>query len=100
MTLSETWRRDNKHQIHYVQVPGYSLVFKNRKGNKRGGGVAIYLKEEFKYMERTDIRNIEPDIEHIWIEIRGKNKNCSILLGVLYQISRKSPFGLKNLNQF
>jgi DNA-binding sugar fermentation-stimulating protein len=60
------------------------MVFKNR-GERRGGGVAIYIREELKYKERSDLVNIEPSMEHIWIEIKGKNKNSTVLLGVFYQ---------------
>ena len=28
---------------------------------------------------------LEPSVEHIWIEISGKNKNSNVLLGVFYQ---------------
>ena len=84
MTLSETWLRNNVHQIAHIQIPGYSFAFKNR-GEKRGGGVAVYLREELKYKERTDLMRLEPSVEHIWIEISGKNKNSNVLLGVFYQ---------------
>ena len=84
LTLSETWLRNNVHQIAHIQIPGYSFAFKNR-GEKRGGGVAVYLREELKYKERTDLMRLEPSVEHIWIEISGKNKNSNVLLGVLYQ---------------
>ena len=84
LTLSETWLRNNFHQIAHIQIPGYSFAFKNR-GEKRGDGVAVYLREELKYKERTDLMRLEPSVEHIWIEISGKNKNSNVLLGVFYQ---------------
>ena len=84
LTLSETWLRNNVHQIAHIQIPGNSFAFKNR-GEKRGGGVAVYLGEELKCKERTDLMRLEPSVEHIWIEISGKNKNSNVLLGVFYQ---------------
>ena len=81
LTLSETWLRNNVHQIAHIQIPRYSFAFKNR-GEKRGGGVAVYLRQELKYKERTDLMRLEPSVEHIWIEISGKNKNSNVLLCV------------------
>ena len=31
VTLSETWLRDNKHQLNYVKMSGYSFIYKNRE---------------------------------------------------------------------
>ena len=45
----------------------------------------VYLRGELKYKERTDIMRLEPSVEHIWIEISGKNKNSNVLLSVFYQ---------------
>ena len=57
--------------------------------NSRGGGVGIYIKEKTvaKYNIRDDIINLEPTLEHLWIEVEGKNKNSNILLCVVYQSS-------------
>ena len=37
MTLSETWLKNNKHMLEYVQVDGYNSEFINRRGRKSGG---------------------------------------------------------------
>ena len=37
MTLSETWLKNNKHMLEYVQVDGYNSEFINRGGRKSGG---------------------------------------------------------------
>ena len=50
-----------------------------------GGGVGLFIKEHLKYKVRRDISNIDPDLEQLWVELTFKNKNLSILLGVLYQ---------------
>ena len=83
MTLSETWLKNDKHMIDYVQIEGYNTEFRHRQG-RRGGGVGLFIKEDLKNKIRRDISNIEPDLEQLWVELTFKNKNSSILLGVLY----------------
>ena len=84
MTTSETWLKDDNKMIDYVQIPGYQLEYRNR-GNRRGD-VGVYIKESIKeYKVRKDINRIGVDIEHLWIEVMGKNRNHSYLLGTVYQ---------------
>ena len=41
ITLSETWLKNDKHLLEYVNLPGYKFSY--RSGDeKRGGGVGIY----------------------------------------------------------
>ena len=82
--MSETWLKDNALLLQYVTIPGYSHVFRNR--NKiRGGGVGVYLREGISYKRRIDIENMEPNLEHLWLENSGRNKHSKMLLGVLYR---------------
>ena len=32
-----------------------------------------------------DIENIEPDLEHIWLELPGRNRHSKVLLVVIYR---------------
>ena len=84
ITLSETWLKDNHYLIEHVQMPGYELDYRNRN-DKRGGGVEVYVKDHIKFKRRSDIEKIDETIEHMWLEIPGKNKYSTFLLGVLYQ---------------
>ena len=86
MTLSETWLKNNKLMLEYVQIGGYNNEFINREG-RRGGGIGVYVKDCFKYKIRKDIVGFEADIEHIWIELTYRNKNSSVLVGAFYQDS-------------
>ena len=71
--------------IDYVQIPGYQLEYRNRE-NRRGGGVAVYISDKIKgYKVRKDIHRVIPDIEQLWLEVEGKNKNHSFLIGTVYQ---------------
>lgn len=50
----------------------------------RGGGACFYIKDTIKFKRRKDIENISLDLEHLWIELPGKNKNIRLLAGVIY----------------
>ena len=41
-----------------------------------------------KYKRRTDIENKEPDLEHLWLELAGRNKNSKMLMGITYRSNR------------
>ena len=84
ITLTETWLKDNPFLLEYVKIEGYKMYYHNRD-NKRGGGVGIYIKDNIKHKLCKDIVNINPALEHLWLEIEGKNKHSKLLLCVAYQ---------------
>ena len=79
MSISETWLKDDSNLLQYVTIPGYRFEYKNRD-TRRGGGVAFYLKDHLQYKVRNDITRLDDQIEHLWLEIQGKNKTILILL--------------------
>ena len=91
ITMSETWLKNNPHLLNYVTIPGYSNIFRNRD-YIRGGGVGVYLRDAIDFKRRTDIENIEPELEHIWLEIPGRNRHSKSLLGVMYRSERMQNF--------
>ena len=86
ISLSETWLKDNKYLLDYVNIPGCNFEYRNRD-NRRGGGVGFYLQEDVSYKVRRDIVRMDESIEHLWFEIQGKNKHSSYLFGSFYQPS-------------
>ena len=42
--LSETWLKNDKHLLEYVNLPGYKFSYRNRD-EKRGGGVGVYINQ-------------------------------------------------------
>ena len=99
ITLSETWLKDNQHVLDYVRISGYSIEYRNRK-DRSGGGVGIYLRDNINSKVRSDIINLEPDFEHIWIEIEGKNKHSHVLIGNFYQPNFNKTDQLNWLDKF
>ena len=85
--MSETWLKDNELFLQHVTIPGYNCEFRNRESIK-GDGVGAYTKESVKYKRRTDIENKEPNLEHLWLELAGCNKNSKTLMGIMYRSNR------------
>ena len=44
-----------------------------------------YIRVNINYKRRKDIENTQPDMEHLWLEIQGKNKHSKLLLGNFYR---------------
>ena len=65
--------------IDYVQILGYEFIYNNRE-HPRGWGVAYYIKEYLEFKEGKDTDNLDKTTEHLWIEVKGKNKNSSLLV--------------------
>ena len=84
ITMSETWLKENNLLIQYVTIPGYIHAFNNRD-KIRGGGVGVYIKESIKFRRREDLEKRYPTMEHLWIEIAGRNRHSKLLLGTIYR---------------
>ena len=82
--LSETWLRNHKELLDHVAIEGYVTEFRHREVTK-GGGVGAYIKDNIPYKRRYDIENIQPSMEHLWLELPGRNKHSKLLLGVIYR---------------
>ena len=79
ITLSETWLKNDKHLLEYVNLPGYKFSYRNRD-EKRGGGVGVYIKDCITYKIRNDIISIDGSLEHQWVEV----------IGIVYQPSSEN----------
>ena len=80
--MSETWLKENNLLLQHVTIPGYVHAFNNRD-KIRGGGVGIYIKESIKFKRRQDLGKCYPTMEHLWIEIPGRNRYIKLLLGTI-----------------
>ena len=84
ITLSETWwLKNDKHLFEYVSLPGYKFSYMNID-EKQGGGVGVYIKDYITYKIRNDIISLNDSLEHLWVELKGKNKKSPNLI-VVYQ---------------
>ena len=84
INLQETWLNEfNKTLIHF---PNYNIEYKNRI-NKRGGGLAMLIKENIKYSVRSDLSSTEDKqqlYDCLFIEVNQPNKQ-KLILGNIYR---------------
>ena len=52
---------------------------------KQGGGVGVYIKDYITYKIRNDISSLNDSLEHLGVELKGRNKKSPNLIGVVYQ---------------
>ena len=78
---------------------GYDLYYNNRE-NKRGGGVAAYVRVSLKCKIRKDFCSLNTNIEHLWLELLGKNRHSHLLIGVFYQPNFETKSKLEWLKKF
>ena len=79
--ISETWLKDISHTC---DIPGYKFIH-NHRIDADGGGVGLYLAENFEFKNRPDLvfQNSQC-AESLFVEvIRPKQKN--LIIGVLYR---------------
>jgi hypothetical protein len=82
ITIVETWL--NNCQELYYSIPGYNLISAPRL-LKRGGGVAIYVKNGLSYHVRDDIQlGQTKTFEHLVVEISSFNYR-SVVISFIYK---------------
>uniref|UniRef100_A0A8B9CU89 Reverse transcriptase domain-containing protein n=1 Tax=Anser brachyrhynchus TaxID=132585 RepID=A0A8B9CU89_9AVES len=79
VAITETWW-DHSHDWS-AAMSGYRLFRRDRQ-HRRGGGVALYIRECFD-VEELEAGNDK--VESLWVRIRGKANKASILVGVCYR---------------
>lgn len=86
LALSETWLNDDMQ--YFYSLPQYNAVHFCIK-NRRGGGVSVFIHEDFEFIERKDlsIYFTETEAEAVFIEI---SKFCcfggqTIVIGCIYR---------------
>ena len=79
VAITETWW-DHSHDWS-AAMDGYKLFRKDRQG-RRGGGVALYVKECF---EVTELMTGDNKVESLWVKIRGRADKADILVGICYR---------------
>ena len=80
--ITETWFNCNTH-LELYNMENYSLVQVCRS-DKVGGGVAMYVKNGIDYAIRNDLSFCSPELEVLFIEVKGL-KNKSTIFGCVYR---------------
>ena len=66
-------------------MDGYRLFRKDRR-TRRGGGVALYVREQLECIELGLGAN-EEQVETLWVRIKGQAHTGDITVGVYYRAS-------------
>jgi hypothetical protein len=86
LTFTETWLDDHLQDI--VQFDNYHSIFKHKDKQKEGGGLAVYIKDEFNFKKRNDLAvptEKQQLFDTLFIEISHPSYKSSIILGILYR---------------
>ncbi|KAF7249149.1 Teneurin-2 [Varanus komodoensis] len=78
---TETWW--DERQIWNVNIEGYHLFRKDRKG-KRGGGMALYVREGIGCSE-IECSTDGDLVETVWVKLRGFDRERDLIVGVCYR---------------
>ncbi|PKU36299.1 mitochondrial fission process protein 1 [Limosa lapponica baueri] len=79
VAITETWWSDG-HDWNAV-MNGYKFFRRDRQG-RRGGGVALYVRECFDCIE---LDFCDDKVECLWVRMKGKANKGDFVLGVLYR---------------
>ncbi|KAK4823940.1 hypothetical protein QYF61_008326 [Mycteria americana] len=79
VAITETWWDDSHNWS--AAMDGYKLFRRDRRG-RRGGGVALYVRECLDSLELDDG---DDRVEGLWVRIRGKANKADIVVGVCYR---------------
>ncbi|KAK4813002.1 hypothetical protein QYF61_004178 [Mycteria americana] len=79
VAITETWWGDSHNWS--AAMDGYKLFRRDRRG-RRGGGVALYVRECLDSLELDDG---DDRVECLWVRIRGKANKADIVVGVCYR---------------
>lgn len=94
LTLSETHISNNERNENLYKLSGYNFESRIRNSGK-GGGVAVYVKENISYIRRKDLES--ENIENIVIEIIIKESK-NVLIATHYRPPNSSKHLCKDFN--
>ncbi|PLS49478.1 hypothetical protein CYV29_15670, partial [Carnobacterium maltaromaticum] len=81
IAITETWLREG-HDWQ-LNIPGYRCFRRDREGGKRGGGVALLVKEDITAVLKEGTME-DSSSEAIWAELRNR-KGAVTMLGLYYR---------------
>ena len=64
--------------------------FFRNSDEKSRGGIGVYVKDCTNYKVRNDIVSINETLDHLWIEVQGKNKRSPYLIRIVSQPSSRN----------
>ena len=82
--LTETWLNESSRDLY--SIDGYQH-FNLIREKKRGGGVSLFVKNDFNVMLRTDLDIMSDTIEALFIELNQDETKLTknVIIGVIYR---------------
>ena len=101
VVLSKTWLKNNNSQLEYVHINDYKSEFKDRESKPEAELVSI-LKNIRILTFDTMLEELMNRLRFSWesIGVQSRNKNPSVLIGVVYQPSSNETEKLISLERF
>ena len=86
ISICESWLNESNKDLYGLD--GYHVPIQSCRQNKRGGGVAIYLKDSLEFIVRPDLEIKHEFTESVFVEIDKSlyNTNKNILIGCIYRV--------------
>ena len=81
IALTETWPSESLQDVY--NIPGYNFISNHRIG-KTGGGVGLFLNNQFEYRHRFDLCRMCDFIECVFIEIQRASLQ-PVFVGSIYR---------------
>ena len=78
--ITETWFDESS----VAEMDGYQLFRKDRPGDKRGGGVCLYIKSYFEAFRTSEVSFLDHRCEQLWVTIKIEGEK-PLLLGCIYR---------------
>ncbi|KAK4810957.1 hypothetical protein QYF61_013365 [Mycteria americana] len=79
VAITETWWDDSHNWS--AAMNGYKIFRRDRRG-RRGGGVALYIRE---CLDSLELNDGDDRVECLWVRIKGKANKAGIVVGVCYR---------------
>lgn len=76
IAITETWLKEDE----CVNIPGYVMLSQPRAHATRGGGVAMFIRNELSFQRLTDISSTQQSAETLFATIE-----CGVIAGVVYR---------------
>ena len=80
--ITETWLKseDNDSRSREIVPDGYNIISHPRKDGRKGGGVALIYKQQYKVIDKTLKNNATPTMEWATFQLRFKHVQVNLLI--------------------
>ena len=71
-TISETWL-DTSVNNESIHIPGYTLHRQDRGPHKPGGGLCVYIKENYKVSSMENVSSVsDNNFQQLWLKVQSR----------------------------